>query len=63
MEEITINNEGVCPICGSNVLEWEDTEIDNNYVYYPFVCKKCGNGGYERYTLKYHSTTGILHNR
>ena len=45
--------EGVCPKCGSNDLDYGAIEISGNSVYYPWTCEHCGCVGEEYYDLMF----------
>jgi len=48
------NEAGKCPCCGSDDLDYEGMEPeDNNMVYYPWTCNDCGATGEEWYTLEF----------
>lgn len=48
------NEEGKCPYCGSNDLDYEGMEPeDGNTVYYPWTCNTCGKHGEEWYTMTF----------
>ena len=46
------NEEGVCPICGGESLEFESAEIDDGGVKYPWTCE-CGASGDEYYDMTF----------
>lgn len=33
--------ENVCPVCGSENIEYDSLEVDGNTVYYPCECQDC----------------------
>lgn len=43
--------EGKCPKCGCNNLDYGVLEIGDNSVYYPWNCPDCGASGKEWYDL------------
>jgi predicted nucleic-acid-binding Zn-ribbon protein len=54
--ENTKCNRGKCPKCGSENLEWGNTEIDGEGLGYEFECNDCGCQGTEWYNLTYVET-------
>ena len=48
--------QGKCPKCGSENLEWGNTEIDGEGLGYEFECNDCGCQGTEWYSLTYVET-------
>lgn len=42
---------GICPVCGSNDLEYGDSDIQDESYIYDWTCPACGNSGKECYTL------------
>lgn len=52
------NEQGVCPYCNANNLEYGAVEFqDDGLLYYPWRCEQCGHSGEEWY-----STNFIGHN-
>lgn len=48
------NEQGVCPACGSNDLSYEGHPyIEDDEVYYQWLCRKCKFIGLEYYTLRF----------
>lgn len=47
---------GMCPKCGSDNLEYGNTELEGNYLGYEFECRQCGCEGTEWYKLVYEET-------
>lgn len=47
------NDAGHCPMCNSNNLNYEESFIKNEYIYYPYTCSDCGTTGREEYYLDY----------
>ena len=45
---ITGNIPGRCPLCGSNCLEYGNSELDGDYMSYEWTCEKCGSEGFIR---------------
>ena len=45
--------EGICFACGSDELNYDALEVDGEFVYYPWTCKKCGAQGEENYKLSF----------
>lgn len=52
-EKHYINEQGKCPLCGSNNLEYFPVELDGEYLSYPYTCKECGTNGEEFYYLEF----------
>ena len=48
--------EGICPKCGSENLDYQDSEEKDEYLVYEFECEKCGATGKEWYTVSYLET-------
>jgi hypothetical protein len=47
---------GICPVCGSDELEWGESDHDIDYVHYEFVCRDCGAEGRDEYVATYSRT-------
>ena len=60
MKYIEKENKGHCPVCGSRNLEYGNTELDGEYLYYEFTCNDCGTESIERYSLEYSTTTAWI---
>ena len=45
------NEAGKCPYCGSEDLDYEGMEPEDDMVYYPWTCAYCGVSGEEWYNL------------
>ena len=56
MAESKSQEEGKCPTCGSELLNYEGTVLDGNQMGYNFSCNDCGISGIEWYTLIYSET-------
>jgi hypothetical protein len=48
--------EGLCPKCGKEELEYGNSEPEDNSLFYEFTCLNCGCVGREYYTLEYSET-------
>lgn len=44
---------GICPVCGSDALEYPASEGDNVEGIYPWRCEDCGAEGEEQYTVTF----------
>lgn len=51
------NEQGACPICGKENLEYGSIEPDDTGIYYPWECKnkKCKATGKEYYSIEFDS--------
>lgn len=47
---------GHCPKCGSDNLEYGNTELSGESIAYEFECRECGCEGEEWYNLTYAET-------
>jgi C4-type Zn-finger protein len=56
MEEIIINEEGVCPICGKDDFIYDGQEVDGDILYYYMKCNNCNASITETYILEYNYT-------
>ena len=45
--------EGLCPKCGSDDLNYGDSELQDNYIYYEGDCNKCETRFNEWYRLEF----------
>lgn len=50
-EELRYNTEGVCPVCGSESLNYGSSGVDEGGYFYSWECEKCGACGKEWYDL------------
>lgn len=48
---------GLCPKCGSENINWYDSELQNNFVIYNAQCDDCNCEFSEEYKLVYNITT------
>jgi len=50
----TIKSEqGVCPKCGSEDLDYGVMELMEESIFYPYTCNKCGFRGKEWYSVTF----------
>ena len=49
----------ICPICGSDNIEYCDTIIEFQSLRYEFTCKDCGAEAIEWFDLVYANTTSL----
>jgi len=56
IEQIKKICQGECPICGSEDLEWFDSDNDGETITYNFQCNECHSEGWEWCTLEYNFT-------
>lgn len=54
------NEQGVCPVCGYDNLDWGSMELEGNYLYYEWVCTRCQTEGKEWYKLVFDGHDVIL---
>lgn len=47
------NEQGRCPKCNSDSLQYESLNIDGDFIYYPWRCEQCGTSGEEWYQLHF----------
>lgn len=45
--------QGRCPICGSDMLDYDSIEVEGESVMYPWSCENCGAEGKEVYELNF----------
>ena len=57
MERLTENLEE-CPFCRSGNVSYEALELDEESVYYPVTCDKCGKEYKEYYNLVFDGNYG-----
>lgn len=54
MKDIILsNNEGTCPFCNENNLNYGSAEFEWNMVSYPWTCSNCGHTGEEYHRLEF----------
>lgn len=53
---LKINESGVCPKCKSENLEYGNSEIDGDCIFYEFECRDCGCCATECYDLVFVET-------
>lgn len=54
MTKIKFNEQGTCPFCGSNDLEYDIAQRDGyGGIYYSWACNDCGAKGEEVYNLDF----------
>lgn len=59
-EEMKTKQQGICPKCNGNDLNYDAIERIDEGVEYPYTCNDCGFMGSEWYklTFDYHMNTG-----
>lgn len=55
-EELVITEEGKCAVCGGKNVQYGDSEVAEQSVYYEIDCDDCGACGREWYNLEYQDT-------
>jgi predicted Zn-ribbon and HTH transcriptional regulator len=58
MKKSTIE-EGKCPHCGGEYIDYDPAEWEPGAVYYPATCNDCGCTWEEWYELKFSGQTSI----
>jgi len=53
------NEEGKCPVCDSDSLDFDSAEIDDKCVNYPWTCEGCGATGTESYDMEFNGHYNI----
>lgn len=48
-------NSGICPVCGSEMLNYGNIQSCEIGVYYPWKCDNCGSTGKECYAIDFDS--------
>ena len=56
MKEIEKECEGRCPLCNSDNLDYNTSNIDCDYVIYSYTCETCHTTGKEYYKIIYEIT-------
>lgn len=47
------NEQGRCPYCDSEALEYHEAEFSDDMIYYPWECEQCHRTGEEWYKLNF----------
>lgn len=47
------HEEGVCPVCQEESLDYKEAQVVGGVVYYPWTCDSCNSQGTEDYILKF----------
>lgn len=47
------NNQGVCPCCGDENLEYGVAQFEGESMYFPWECQSCKETGEEWYSLDF----------
>lgn len=47
------NEQGTCPKCGGDNLDYGTLELEGYMAYYPYTCKDCGQQGEEWYYMRF----------
>jgi len=50
------HEKGICPRCGSDNIDYTDTDEDSNFIFHEFTCSDCGADGYEESVVRYKSS-------
>ena len=48
-----IREQGTCPYCGSDDIEWRGSELEDELMFYNAMCNKCKRDFVEVYKLEY----------
>lgn len=51
--EKKIREEGTCPYCGGNNIDWHGSELDNEFMFYGATCCDCNRDFVEVFKLTY----------
>jgi transposase-like protein len=51
-------NPGVCPYCGSEMIDFHGPDIADDQIFYDCDCEDCGNSFKEWYLVEYDGTWG-----
>lgn len=57
------HEQGVCPFCGSDSLEYVTSEIEGNVIGFPWECEECGSVGEELYLLTFTEHINLVDER
>ena len=58
MSKPRVYQSEVCPYCGSEVVDYDDSiQVSDSIMWY-FTCNKCGRTGVEVYSITYKYTDG-----
>ena len=60
-----IEKKGICPVCGSDKLDYGVIELDGESIWYPWECKNkdCGATGRECYNLEFIEHVNVDRNK
>lgn len=50
---VVSNQQGICPLCNSEDLNYGALNLEDDMVYYPCTCNKCGQDLEEWYSLQF----------
>ena len=53
MLKLKSNESGFCPFCNSANIDFDSSEMDFPYMWYPWTCLDCGKEGYEYYKIEF----------
>ena len=53
MSKIEKVEQGICPKCHSENVDYDSIELDGNTAYYPCTCQECGTTWNECYNLDF----------
>lgn len=52
------NEQGVCPVCNGENLEYGSSDIEGDVMGYEWTCEDCGSEGMEWYDITFNSNHG-----
>ena len=52
-KEKYLNEQGHCPCCKGNNLDYGAVEFEDNMLYFPYKCNDCGLEGEEWYSMDF----------
>lgn len=55
--------EGVCPVCESEQVSYGTLEPDDDGIFYPVTCDKCGATWHECYDIEFSGVYNIKDNK
>lgn len=53
MKKYISNNQGICPCCNSDNLDYDAVQFEDNMLYFPFTCLNCETQGEEWYSMDF----------
>lgn len=60
VDDLKFNRENTCPLCGSNNVVFDSSELDGGAMWYPCECEDCGATWQEVYEVTFNQVDEVV---